>query len=84
MKLYIGNIPYTTSESDLRQFISDSTSFEELIYPIDNYTDQPRGFAFITMADRNSGEEAIRHLDGSELNGRRLRVNEARQKEKSH
>ena len=77
MKLYIGNLSYDTTETELREALTEFEPIMEVHYPMDRDTGQPRGFAFVTFNSRETGEEAIRALDGSELGGRKLRVNEA-------
>ncbi len=78
MKLYIGNISYSTTEADLRQALSTFEPLADFYFATDRETGQPRGFAFATFASREIGEEAIRRLNGADLGGRNLKVNEAR------
>ncbi|MEM7010598.1 MAG: RNA-binding protein [Verrucomicrobiota bacterium] len=80
MKIYIGNIPYSASESELRDMLTDFEPLKDFYFPLDKYSGQPRGFAFATLSSQEQGEEAIRRLDGADLGGRNLRVNEARER----
>jgi len=80
MKLYIGNIPYEASEVELREFLSAHEPIVDLHMPLDRDTGRPRGFAFVTLSSREAGEEAVRQLDGAELDGRNLRVREAEER----
>lgn len=80
MKIYIGNLSYKATEAEIREYLSECGEIKELFYPLDSQTNQPRGFAFATFADRQSAEEAINRLDGVEFLGRKLRVNEAIEK----
>ena len=80
MKLYIGNIPYETSEVELREFLSAHEPIVDLHMPLDRDTGRPRGFAFVTLSSQEAGEEAVRQLDGAELDGRNLRVREAEER----
>lgn len=77
MKLYIGNLSYDLSESELREALTEFEPIVDVFMPTDRETGKPRGFAFVTFADRSTGEAAIEALDGKELGGRNLRVNEA-------
>lgn len=77
MKLYIGNLPYETSEVELREFLSDYEPIVDLHMPLDRDTGRPRGFAFVTLSSRESGEAAIENLDGADCSGRPARVREA-------
>lgn len=77
MKLYIGNLPYEISEIELREFLSAYEPIVDLHMPLDRDTGRPRGFAFVTLSDRDAGEAAIENLDGAECGGRPARVREA-------
>ena len=80
MKLYVGNISFDTSEDTLRNAFAEHGDVEEVAVITDRDTGRPRGFAFVTMRDDNAGRAAISALDGKELDGRSLKVNEARAK----
>ncbi len=77
MKLYIGNLSYEMNEADLREAMSEFEPIVDVFFPLDRDTGKPRGFAFVTFSDRETGEAALEAMDGKELGGRRLRVNEA-------
>ena len=77
MKLYIGNLSYDSTEAELREFLSAFEPIQDVYIPLDRDTGRPRGFAFVTLSGREAGEEAIRTLDGQELDGRNLRISEA-------
>ncbi|MEX2579225.1 MAG: RNA-binding protein [Verrucomicrobiales bacterium] len=77
MKLYIGNLSYDTTELELREFLAEHEPIVDLHMPLDRDTGRPRGFAFVTLSDREKGEAAVESLDGAELGGRALRVREA-------
>ena len=76
-KLYVGNIPFTTTEDELRAAFEQHGSVASVNVITDRETGRPRGFAFVEMDDASAAEEAMRALDGSDLGGRSLRVNEA-------
>lgn len=84
MKLYIGNIPYSASEADVRAALEEFEPLEDFYYPIDRDTGNPRGFAFATLSSRELGEKAIEDLDGVEFEGRELRVREAEERKPRH
>ena len=77
MKLYIGNMPYETSEIELREFLSEYEPIVDLHMPLDRDTGRPRGFAFVTLSNREIGEVAVNNLEGADFGGRPLRVREA-------
>jgi RNA recognition motif-containing protein len=79
-KIYVGNIPFTTTEDELRSLFSAHGGVDTVNMIMDRETGRPRGFAFIEMDDDGSAQNAIKSLDGSELDGRNLRVNEAEDK----
>jgi RNA recognition motif-containing protein len=78
-KLYVGNLSFNTSEETLRDvFAEDGRSVLSVSIITDRDTGQPRGFGFVEMGSPSDAEAAISALDGREVDGRRLRVNEAR------
>jgi len=77
MKLFVGNLSYDTTEAELREFFADFEPILDFHRPNDRETGQPRGFAFITLQDRETGEKAVEELNDKELGGRQLRINEA-------
>jgi RNA recognition motif-containing protein len=80
-RLYVGNISYNTTEEMLRSvFEEDGRTVESVAIITDRETGQSRGFAFVEMASPADAEAAISALDGRELDGRRIRVNEARER----
>ena len=79
-KLYVGNLPFTSSEEEVRELFSGHGTVESLAWITDRDTGRFRGFCFIEMEDA-AAAAAIEKLDGSDLNGRPLRVNEAKPRE---
>ena len=77
MKLYIGNLPFETSETELREFLAEYEPIVDLHMPLDRDTGRPRGFAFVTLSSRGIGEKAVENLDGADCGGRSARVREA-------
>ncbi|MFQ5696698.1 MAG: RNA recognition motif domain-containing protein [Myxococcota bacterium] len=76
-KLYIGNIPFNTTEDDLRAVFERHGPVSSVNVIMDRETGRSRGFAFVEMADESAAAEAVRSLDGSDMGGRSLRVDEA-------
>jgi len=80
MKIYVGNLSYSTTEDAIRDLFAQYGEVEEVHVPTDRDSGRPRGFAFVTMSDSGQAQAAIGALNGTELDGRRLNVNEARPK----
>ena len=80
MKLYIGNIDYSVSESELNDLFSKVGEVSSLNLIKDRYTGRSRGFAFAEYADIKSGNSAIKQFNGYEVAGSMLKVNEARER----
>ena len=81
--LYIGNMSFNTVESELRALIEPFGQITRVHMAMDRETGRPRGFAFVEMPNDEEAAKAIAGLDGKEINGRNLKVNEARPKERS-
>ncbi len=77
--LYVGNMAFSTTEEALRQVFSEYGTVTKVQLIMDRETGRPRGFAFIEMSD--GGDEAIAALNGKQLDGRTLTVNEAKPRE---
>jgi len=76
-KLYVGNLPFTSTESELREVFGRHGSVGSVNVITDRETGRSRGFAFVEMDDASAADDAMRALDGTDLGGRSLRVNEA-------
>src|SRR5687767_9631439 len=81
MKLYVGNLSFQTSNQDLNDLFGSLGTVESATIIEDRETGRSRGFGFIEMASQAEGENAIAQLDGKELDGRSLKVNEAKPRE---
>ena len=77
-KLYVGNLPYQTTEQDLQALFEASGQVASINVVRDRATGQARGFAFVEMSDSEGAQRAIKELDRHEYGGRNLTVNEAR------
>jgi len=75
--LFVGNMSFQTTESDLRGLFEPFGEIARIHVVNDRETGQPRGFAFVEMSNDDEGVKAMTGLDGKELSGRALRVNEA-------
>jgi hypothetical protein len=80
MKIYVGNLAYSTNEDSLFQAFGQYGKVDEVAVIMDRETGRPRGFAFVTMNNDEEGRAAIEALSGQELDSRRIVVNEARPK----
>ena len=81
VRLFIGNLPYSATEPDLREHLSSVGAPAQIVLPTDRETGRPRGFAFVDYADREVAEEAIRRFNQQPFKGRPLAVSEARPRE---
>src|SRR4051812_34423723 len=81
VRLFLGNLPYTATEAELREHLSSVGEPTSVVLPVDRETGRPRGFAFVDYADRAVAEEAIRKFDQALFKGRGLAVSEARPRE---
>lgn len=81
MKLYVGNLAFQTTDEDLLELFSQAGAVESAQVVMDRDTGRSRGFGFVEMASKAEGEAAIAQLNGVEINGRSLTVNEARPRE---
>lgn len=80
-KLYVGNMAYSTTEDQLRNLFAEAGTVVSVDVIIDRDTRASKGFAFITMENQEDATKAISMFDGKEIDGRSLKVNEARPRE---
>src|SRR6478736_10536742 len=81
VRLFIGNLPYSATEADLRAHFAAIAEPSHVVMPVDRETGRPRGFAFVEFADRAVAEDVIRKFDAQPFQGRNLAVSEARARE---
>jgi RNA recognition motif-containing protein len=81
-RIYVGNLPFSASEEEVRQLFSAHGEVISVSLPNDRDTGRPRGFGFVEMAN-DDADKAIEALDGKSLGGRALRVSEAREREQA-
>jgi RNA recognition motif-containing protein len=79
-KIYVGNLPFSATESDLRSLFEPHGDVASVNVITDRETGRARGFAFVEMEEADGASNAIRALDGSDMAGRSLKVNEAQDK----
>ena len=78
MKLYVGNLSYNTTETELKDLFSAYGEVESAKVITDRDTGRSRGFGFVELSNRSEGEQAIAALNGKDVDGRQLKINEAR------
>jgi RNA recognition motif-containing protein len=76
-KVFVGNMSFDTTREQLEALFAPMGEITEIVLPTDRDSGRPRGFAFVTFANGESATQAIEKLNGVELGGRNLRVNEA-------
>lgn len=77
-KLYVGNLPYSTTENDLATLFNEAGSVASVTIISDRFTGRSKGFGFVEMASDEEAQKAIEALNGRQMSGRDLVVNEAR------
>ena len=78
--LYVGNLPHTTTEAELRTVFEAHGAVEKVSIVTDRETGRARGFAFVEMTNAGEADKAVAALNGTELGGRALKINEAKPK----
>ena len=81
-KIYVGNLPFSATESEVRDLFAQHGTVESVVLPTDRDTGRPRGFGFVQMPDADA-QRAMEALNGFNLGGRPLRVNEAQDRPRS-
>ncbi|HZT42588.1 MAG TPA: RNA-binding protein [Chthonomonadaceae bacterium] len=80
-RIYVGGLPYSATDSDLEQLFSSYGTVASVTVITDQYTGQAKGFGFVEMETDDQAEAAINGLNGTQMGGRTLTVNEARPRE---
>ncbi len=78
IKLYVGNLPYSFGDNELRELFSQFGEISEANVIKDKYSGRSKGFGFVTFSEKSDGEKAISEMNDKEVQGRALKVNEAR------
>jgi RNA recognition motif-containing protein len=81
VNIFVGNLAFTATEQDVRQLFESYGEVDTIKIITDRETGQPRGFGFVEMPDRREAQSAIEGLQGKEMGGRTLNVNEAKPRE---
>lgn len=81
MNIYVGNLPYSVKDEDLRAIFGEFGEVSSARVMVDRFSGQHRGFGFVEMAAQGDAINAIQELNGREIDGRALTVNEARPRE---
>ena len=81
VRIYVGNLAYTATGDELKDAFAAHGEVKEVYIPTDRETGRSRGFAFVEMPSEDEGRAAVEALDGAEVGGRALKVNEARPRE---
>jgi cold-inducible RNA-binding protein len=82
-KIYVGNLPFSATEDTVRQLFAQHGTVDSVALISDRDTGQPRGFGFVEMTQNSEAARAIQSLNGFQMDGRSLKVNEAQPKTKS-
>ena len=80
-KLYVGGLPFSVTDDQLKTLFESHGTVESAKVITDRYTDKSRGFGFVEMSSQQEAEQAIKALNGTELEGRSLKVNESKPRE---
>lgn len=80
MEIYVGNLSYDATEEDIKKAFAEFGEVEAVKIITDRYSGRSKGFGFVTMPDETEGKAAIDGLNGKNMQGRDLKVNEARQR----
>ena len=82
MNIYVSNLSFAVRDEDLRGFFTEYGEVASAKVIMDKFTNRSRGFAFVEMPDDTAAQKAIQELEGATVDGRTIKVNEARPKEK--
>ena len=77
-KIYVGNLPFSVGHDKLKELFSQFGEITEATVIVDKYSNRSKGFGFVTFADDASAQKAITEMNGKEIEGRELKVNEAK------
>ena len=80
-KIYVGNLPYSISEEKLKELFSEYGEVSEVVIIKDKYSGRSKGFGFVTFNEEEAAKKAISELNEKDIEGRALKVNEARPRE---
>ncbi|HRI05473.1 MAG TPA: RNA-binding protein [Candidatus Dojkabacteria bacterium] len=78
MKLYLGNLPYSATEEDLKTLLAEYGELEEVVVIKDKFSGRSKGFGFATLVSEEMARKAIEELNGKDMDGRNIVVNESK------
>lgn len=78
MKVYVGNLPYKVTDKDLKEMFAEYGEVTEAVVITDKYSGRSKGFGFVTFENDEEANQAIEAMNGKDIEGRELKVNEAR------
>ena len=81
MNIYVSNLSFAVQDEDLRSYFAEYGEVTSAKVIMDKFTNRSRGFGFVEMADKAAAQTAIKELDGATVDGRQIKVNEARPRE---
>src|SRR5579862_8590640 len=81
-KIYVGNLPFTATDAEIRTLFAAHGTVESVTLPVDRETGRPRGFGFVEMSQADASR-AIQNLNGADMGGRSLKINEAQDRPRS-
>jgi RNA recognition motif-containing protein len=84
MNIYVSNLSFAVRDEDLREFFAEYGEVSSAKVIMDKFTNRSRGFAFVEMTDDAAAQKAIQELDGAMVDGRSIKVNVAKPKEKNN
>jgi RNA recognition motif-containing protein len=80
MNIYVGNLPYSVTDTDLRETFSRFGEVSQVNLIADKFTGESKGFGFVEMDNNSEADAAIKGLNGTDMNGRNIKVNQAKPK----
>ena len=78
MNIYLGNLPFSATEADIKDLFAEYGTVDSVAIVLDRESGRPRGFGFVELAEDARAQDAIRDLNGTDLQGRAIKVNEAK------
>ena len=84
MNIFVGSLPFSIEEADLRESFEAYGAVDSVKIITDKFTGRSKGFGFVEMTNDNEAREAINNLNGADIKGRKVNVNQAREKERNN
>lgn len=77
-KIYVGNLPFSVTQEKLKELFEPFGDIEEAVVISDRFSGRSKGFGFVTFTDKKDADKAVEDMNGKEIDGREIKVNEAR------